>query len=96
MSRVSLKTIAITLVLSLAATALSSPAIAHAEGNPQTALKAADLDDTAFTEGMEGRETQPKEGPKRILWTQDSRTEGTGLTFGDSNTSGTRHLRIGL
>ena len=71
----------------------------HAEGNAQSVLKAEDFDMSAFSEWADGAartDTLPKEGPRRIIWTQGTRPEGTGLPFGDSNVSGTRHLRVGF
>src|SRR5687768_4678642 len=65
----------------------------------QTPIKSSDLDATALAVWVDGREVRdelPVKGPQELIWTQDSRVEWKGLTFGDSKTPGDRHARLGF
>lgn len=62
-----------------------------------TPLTQENLESSAFAAWVDSRE-QPvalKNGPRHVTWTQTSQPEWDGVTFGESKTSGVRHLRIG-
>ena len=72
---------------------------AQERGIFQTPIKSADLEPTALAVWVDGREVRddlPVKGPQELIWTQDSRVEWRGLTFGDSKTPGDRHARLGF
>ena len=56
------------------------------------------LDPAAFGEWVDGAErpTTSKRGPAHVVWMAGSQIEWQGLRFGDSKTSGPRHLRVGI
>ncbi len=62
-----------------------------------TPLESANLDPAAFTQWVDGaeREVKVKNGPRQVMWTQDSRPEWDGVHFGETNALGARHLRVG-
>ncbi|MCX7048895.1 MAG: hypothetical protein NTX50_25840, partial [Candidatus Sumerlaeota bacterium] len=61
-----------------------------------TPLVADDLDPAAFAMWVDGAEkaVEVKDGPCHAIWTQKTRPEHDGVTFGDSNNPSARHLRI--
>ncbi len=80
-------------------TLLIGAAAQAADGLPQATLKADDLDPAAFGGWMQDRQQEgdlTKDGPKSAIWTQNSRPDLRGVTFGDSSAPGARHLRIGF
>lgn len=86
-------------LLALPFLAILSPSPLQAEGHAQAALAKEDLDEAAFAEsvgGVESRASLPKNGPKHVIWTRNSRTDGNGMVMGDSNLPGTRHVRVGF
>ncbi len=57
------------------------------------------LDPTAFAAAAVGSDASadlPKDGPRHVIWTQNSAPEWDGVHFGDSKVAGPRYLRIGL
>jgi hypothetical protein len=64
----------------------------------ETPLVADDLDHAAFAQWVDGSERpfENPDGPRHIVWTRTSRPEWDGLTYGQSKTTGVRHMRIGL
>lgn len=67
-------------------------------GQFETPVKPDDLDPAAFLEWVDGVERAPdtKNGPKQVLWTASTGNDWQGLRYGDSKTSGTRHLKVGF
>ena len=63
-----------------------------------TLLRKADLDGAAFTQWVDGAESpaEGKEGPAGVVWTQDGKVDWPGVSFGESKSSGVRHLRVGF
>ncbi len=61
-----------------------------------TPLRAENLDPAAFAEWVDGSESPMtlQRGPAHIVWTRTTAPEWDGVTFGESKTSGPRHLRI--
>ena len=55
------------------------------------------LDSNAFAAWVDGAEQQiqVKRGPRDVIWTQTTTSEWPGATFGESKSSGVRHMRIG-
>jgi hypothetical protein len=82
-----------------------SPALAPAATQASTPAGAAfssslatdQLDPAAFADCVDGVEKNLtlKRGPHHVIWTQSTAPEWDGVTFGESKTSGARHLRIG-
>lgn len=64
----------------------------------ENAIDAGALDPATFAEWVDGAErpTSSKRGPAHVVWTPGSQIEWQGLKYGDSKTSGLRHLRIGF
>jgi hypothetical protein len=62
-----------------------------------TPLAAENLDSAAFAEWMDGagRPIPLKRGPSHVIWTRTTAPEWDGVKFGESKTTGPRHLRIG-
>jgi hypothetical protein len=79
-------------VASLAAPAPVVPASPFA-----TPLAVESLDSAAFAEWVDGAEKPVplKDGPRHVIWTRTTNPEWDGVKFGDSKTSGPRHLRLG-
>ena len=75
------------------AASLSSPTIGSLFATPLTAEQ---LDAATFVEWVDGAERPItlKKGPGHIVWTQSTSPEWDGVKFGESKTSGARHLRI--
>lgn len=70
-------------------------------GGQTTPVSKSDLDPKTFAEWVDGREMTlesagKNSGPSWILATRESHPGHSGLRFGDSNTPGPRHLRIGF
>lgn len=78
--------------------AVSLSVSAQERGVFQTALKSEDLAPEALAVWVDGRETPVtlQRGPQELIWTQNTRVEWMGLTFGDSKTPGARHARLGF
>lgn len=77
--------------------AMRSAAADSARLPTNTPLESANLDPAAFTEWVDGAERamKVKNGPRQVMWTQDSGPEWDGAHFGETNTPGARHLRVG-
>ena len=62
-----------------------------------TPLKVQDLDPAAFSQWFDGADApmSQKDGPRHVIWTQDSAPEWDGVSFGESRTPGPRFLRLG-
>src|SRR4051812_42695866 len=89
-------------LLFLLLTVAASPLSSRADSAPATAFQSpilsADLNPATFTQWVDGAETpvEVKDGPRHSMWTKDSQVEWDGTKFGESKTPGVRHLRIGF
>lgn len=74
-------------------------ASAQERGIFQTPIKSDDLAAEALAIWVDGREERmnlPQKGSQELIWTQNTRVEWMGLTFGDSKIPGERHARLGF
>ncbi len=71
---------------------------AQERGAFQTPIQSDNLAPEALSVWVDGREepVSLKKGPSELIWTQSTRVEWMGLTFGDSKTPGERHARLGF
>ena len=74
-----------------------------AESSPLTGVTAANLDTAAFAQWIDGKETpiplperEASKGATIVVWTDKSGPIHTGVSFGEANATGLRHLRIGF
>ena len=92
----------ILLVATLCLWQVSTPAAparaGGATGAFATAIRPEDVDNAAFTQWVEGRETPVanKDGVLAFLWTTKTAPSHSALPFGDSKNPGVRHLRVGF
>ena len=70
---------------------------AKSAGVFETPLTLENLDAAAFAAWVDGAEKPMdyKDGPRHVIWTKTTACEWDGVSFGDSEKSGIRHMRIG-
>lgn len=78
-----------------------APLTAFAADETFLPLGGASLDQAAFTQWVDGKESplseaQAKGGPSAVVWTEKTRPEWRGVKFGEGREVGVRHLRIGF
>jgi hypothetical protein len=80
-----------------------SPPTRAADASTSNPLTAPNLDGKAFSQWVDGKESPPvlppndaAKGAGIVVWTDKSGPIHTGVTFGESGSTGLRHLRIGF
>ena len=75
---------------------LTRAAVLPPSAHFSTPLTLTNLDADAFIIQVDGAEkpVPVRDGPRHVVWTQESAPEWDGVSFGDSKTPGPRHLRL--
>ncbi len=78
-------------------------ALHAAEPSPFGLVAASNLDNSAFAQWLDGKESpivlppnEASKGENIVVWTDKSGPIHTGVAFGEANVTGIRHLRIGF